>query len=83
MPMPSFYVRFRGTAEVGRRPARAGHDAIYPQQTCSEPLLDHLVSARDKHWWYFEAERLGGLEIDYELEPGRSHQREVGRLFPP
>ena len=30
-----------------------------------------------------EAERLGGLEIDEELELGRLHDRQVSRLFRP
>jgi len=30
---PGFCVRFRGIAEVGRRPARAGHDTIDPKRS--------------------------------------------------
>src|ERR1700730_16759630 len=30
--------------------------------------FDHLVGARRERWRHVEAERLGGLEVDYELE---------------
>jgi hypothetical protein len=30
--------------------------------------------------WYVEAKRLGGLEIDHQLERGRLHDRQIGRL---
>ena len=34
-------------------------------------LFDHLVSEREQLVGYIDAERLGGLEIDHQLECGR------------
>ena len=44
-------------------------------------LFDHLVGAREQRRRHVEAERLGGLEVDHELELDRLHDRQVGRLF--
>jgi hypothetical protein len=34
-------------------------------------LFDHLVGGDEQRWRHREAERLGGLEVDHELELGR------------
>ena len=31
-------------------------------------LFDHLVGAAEQHWRNIEAKRLGGLEVDHQLE---------------
>ncbi len=36
--------------------------------TACNNLLDHLVGERDYRWRHVKAERLGGLEIDEQLE---------------
>jgi hypothetical protein len=34
-------------------------------------LFDHLVGAGEQRGWHLEAERVGGLEVDHQLELGR------------
>src|SRR5215813_10930418 len=48
-----------------------------PQQTAS--LFDHLVGAGEEHWRHGEAERLGCLEVDDELQLGRRLHWQIGR----
>src|SRR5690349_11339136 len=43
-------------------------------------LFDHLVGEREELVWNLEAERLGGLEIDHQLELGWLHDRQIGWL---
>src|SRR5437762_3273429 len=43
-------------------------------------LLDHLVGAGDQHGRHLEAKRLGGLEIDDELEAGGLLDRQLRRI---
>src|SRR4029077_2817708 len=42
-------------------------------------LFDHLVGERKKSIRYIEAERFGGLKIQYEFEFGGLDHRKVGR----
>jgi hypothetical protein len=44
-------------------------------------LLDHLVGARGEPGRYFEAECLGCLQVDHELELGGLIDRQIGRLL--
>src|SRR5262249_18718450 len=44
------------------------------------PLLDHLVSAGEEQCRDFEAERLGGLEINGKLEQSWLLDRQLSRL---
>src|SRR5262249_26628062 len=44
-------------------------------------LLDHLVGAGKHRCRHFEAERLGGLEIEHSFVLGRRLNRQVGRLL--
>ena len=43
--------------------------------------FDDLVGTSDEGWRRFEAKRLGGLEINYELELGRSLDGQLARLL--
>jgi hypothetical protein len=45
-----------------------------------EPLFDHLIGAADKRQRHGDAERLGRLEVDDQLELGSVLDRQVGRL---
>ena len=47
-----------------------------------DQLLDHLVGAAEQRQREGEAERLGGLEIDNELDFCKQLDRQVGGLLP-
>ena len=51
-----------------------------PQQMASS--FDHLVGAGEERRGHFEAERLGGLQIDDQLEFVGPVDRDVARLGP-
>ena len=42
--------------------------------------LDHLVGDGKESRRHLDAERPGGLQVDDELELGRLHDRQIGRL---
>jgi hypothetical protein len=43
-------------------------------------LFDQFVGAAEQRHWNSEAERLGSLKVDDQLEFGRSLNRQIGRL---
>jgi hypothetical protein len=51
-----------------------------PQQTAT--LFDHVVGAGEQRGRHREAERLGGGQVDHEIELGRLLDRDIGRLGP-
>src|SRR5262249_1361447 len=81
--LPMLSVRFAPKADMhtlaSKCPLRAKNGCEQPQQ--SNPLFDHLVGAGEQRGWHLEAERLGGIEIDHELELGQLDDRQVGRLL--
>ena len=60
---PSRYVRFVPKADI--------------RTAANDGLLDHLVGEGEQLIWNGEAECLGRLEIDYQLELGWLHDRQV------
>jgi hypothetical protein len=42
-----------------------------------QSLFDHVVGASEQRWGHLEAERLGRLEIDDQLEFGRLLHRQI------
>ena len=78
---------------AGRRPARllsgvllprlprGGEADCDPKRTFSASF-DHLVSKREERRWHIEAERLGGRQIDDQLEFCRLLNRDIVRACP-
>src|SRR5580704_7281547 len=64
-----------------KRPRGGSQFAL--QQTPGRRLLDHLVGDGEQRRRHVEAQRLGSLEIDNQLEFSRLRDWQVGRLFAP
>src|SRR5262245_17545759 len=52
-----------------------------PTRCTRAPLFDHLVGVSEQPVRHVEVECPGCLEVEHELEFGRLHYRQVGRLF--
>ena len=44
-------------------------------------LFDHLISKREHRRWHGDGERLGGSEIEDQVELGWLQDRQIGGLF--
>src|SRR5580704_16745378 len=50
------------------------------QSQQSSSLFDHLVGGGDQRWRHGQAEHLGGLEVDHQLEARRLFYWEIARI---
>src|SRR5262249_32606308 len=73
-----FYPQLRTLVDAAGT-AGSCHNRTYAVQQ-TELLFDHLVGAGENRIRHGQAEGLGGLEIDDELEPGRQLDRQLARL---
>src|SRR6516165_6532641 len=84
-------VRFATTVASGHATLATKQDAtLYLSRTCTgwiapasrlAHLLNHLVGARRQPGRHVKAERLGGSQVDHELESRRLIDRQVGGLL--
>src|ERR1700736_665525 len=66
------------TAHTQTRHRRTYDHSVFSLLKC---LFNHLVGECEQRRRLLDAERLGGLQVDQELEPGGAHDRQVGRLL--
>src|ERR1700726_2010196 len=69
-----------GTADIDRPPAPIASEAYDPQRKYRDPSFDHLVGKLLEMHWHVEAERLGSLEVDHQLELNRGLHGKLARF---
>src|SRR5438874_7535106 len=78
---------FAGTSAKGKMRrerssrSRQSDGKVRPKWVIPIALLDDLVGAGEEGLRHGEAERLGGLEVDNQLEFGLLLDRQIGRLL--
>jgi hypothetical protein len=78
-PTVRFSLHCRHIAALPRTAASCQEETLALQKTA--PLFDHLVGANEKRLRHGQAERLGGLEIDHQLELGGGLIRQLAGLL--
>ena len=73
---------YRKARQLAARVAALASAAPAGYQFACETSLDHLIGARKERLRHRKPERLGGLEIDHQLECGRPLDRQIGGLGP-
>ena len=57
------------------------HEQMHNIRLQKPDLLDHVLGAGKQRWRHFKAERLGGFEIDEQLDFCGLLDRQISRLF--
>src|SRR5215475_4386961 len=63
-----------------RRAARRGGRQSWHRGMLGAPLFDHLIGPCEERRWNRQAECLGGLQVDDQLELGGLLHRQIGRF---
>src|SRR5450830_236904 len=66
-----------GTGGCGSSAAPRRQMILLESMPC-DPSFDHLIGAREQRWRHGEAERLGGLQIDNQIEGGWELDGQIG-----
>src|SRR5438552_13134964 len=82
-PGPSLDVDYDGWTMARTGPAQQAAGAASPRSVTARAamaLFDDLVGAGENRRRHGQAERVGGLEVDDQLEPRRLLDRQFGQL---
>src|SRR6478736_1148338 len=77
---PHFRMSALPPSRPHQKPSSCPLSANSRHNAAQQMLFDHLVGAGEQRWRHVEAERLGGLEVDHQLELDRGLDRKLARL---